>query len=92
MENKTSRRNFLKATVGALGLIPVLSSCIAPRVSETARQKDGGDPWRSDNCGHLTRSKDDISGDRCPRCYSKQLKRVTEEQFTDFLKKEAAAK
>ena len=88
MVNRTNRRKFLKEfTQGVTGLsiISFLSGCIAPHISPSAGNQDNGDPWRCGNCGHLTRSNIDISSERCPRCFSKRLARVTEEEFSKYL-------
>jgi DNA-directed RNA polymerase subunit RPC12/RpoP len=84
-----NRRGFIKRLLsGILGIggLAFINSC-APLISATARDKSAGDPWQCMNCGHLTRSKEDLTGTRCPRCGKRMLTRITEEQMAEALKK-----
>jgi hypothetical protein len=82
------RRDFLRLgwillmVVGLAGL-PACSR----RESATARDPAAGDPWRCSACGYLTRSSDDLSGTRCPRCWRTALQRVDEQTFAAELAK-----
>ncbi|MFC1652910.1 twin-arginine translocation signal domain-containing protein [Planctomycetota bacterium] len=81
------RRNFLKTLASAAaGLVTSLgmAGCMA-RVSEAAKDPEKGDPWRCQQCGYLTRTNEDISTHRCPRCTMKKLRRITEEEFQTWL-------
>ena len=81
------RRGFLGFLLSALlgaGSI-VLTGCMAPLVSATARDKSAGDPWQCQNCGHLTRSREDLSETRCPRCTRKMLKKISEAEMAEAL-------
>lgn len=85
------KRAFLRLmTAGTLAVVgaSVLGGCMAPRVGKNVMDQQAGDPYRCGRCGHLTRSKTDITGERCPRCRARMLKRITEEQMTEYLKNE----
>lgn len=85
-----NRRGFLKRLVSAIlggGALLFASGCMAPLISATARDKRAGEPWQCMNCGHLTRSKEDLTGTRCPRCTRRMLGKITEQEMTDALKK-----
>lgn len=84
------REFFFTLIAGMISIIGVsfLSGCMAPRIGENVWNKEAGDPYRCGRCGHLTRSKTDISGDRCPRCRARMQKRIREEQMTEYLKNE----
>ena len=85
-----NRRSFLKRLLsGILGIGALVSttSCMAPLISATARDKNAGDPWQCMNCGHLTRTREDLTGTRCPRCTQRMLKRITEEEMAKALQK-----
>jgi predicted RNA-binding Zn-ribbon protein involved in translation (DUF1610 family) len=89
------RRTFLRSVTAitaaaAAGLTSfTIAGCGAPRVSPKARDQSAGEPWQCQHCGHLTRSQEDLSDDRCPRCYRRQLRRISEEEMAQAL---AAAK
>ena len=89
------KRAFLEivatGTVGIAGTA-LLAGCMAPRVGKRAGIKTEGEPYRCERCGHLTRSKTDITGERCPRCRARMLKRITEEEMAQYLAKESTAK
>jgi len=89
-----NRRDFYKrilgTTVGAAG-IALLSGC-ASKISKEAKDKKEGKPYRCSKCGYLTRSKVSITFRRCPRCYSKNMVAISEEDMTRFLAEEAAKK
>lgn len=83
-----NKREFLKTLiVGGIGITcaALLGGCIAPRISYTAGDKAAGKPFRCEKCGHLTRSKTDITGDRCPRCRARMLRRITEAEMANYL-------
>ena len=84
-----NRRGFLKRLGTAIlgGGALVLAGCMAPLISATARDKNAGDPWQCMNCGHLTRTREDLSGTRCPRCTQRMLKKITEPEMAAALKK-----
>ena len=86
------RRNFLKklsmSVAGVAGL-SLLAGCIAPRVSPTVADKSNGQPWRCQHCGHLTRSNEDLSNVRCPRCKKKRFAKISEEELQEWLDKES---
>jgi DNA-directed RNA polymerase subunit RPC12/RpoP len=75
------------AGILGIGALISTSGCGAPLISATARDKSAGDPWQCMNCGHLTRTTEDLAGTRCPRCTQRMLKRITEEQMAAELKK-----
>lgn len=85
-----NRRSFFKhllSGIAGLGTLVFINSCMAPLISAAARDKSAGDPWQCQNCGHLTRSKEDLTGTRCPRCTQRMLKKITEEEMAAALKK-----
>ena len=85
-----NRRGFMKNLLsGILGMSTLtwVTGCMAPLISATARNKSAGDPWQCMNCGHLTRTTEDLSGTRCPRCTLRMLKQITEAQMAEALKK-----
>jgi DNA-directed RNA polymerase subunit RPC12/RpoP len=85
-----NRRGFLKRLVAGMagsGTLFFVNACIAPLISATARDKSAGDPWQCVNCGHLTRSKEDLSGTRCPRCTKRMLRKITEVEMVEALEK-----
>ena len=80
------RRMLLRGMgVGVLGIVGYLSGCMTKRVSEAAKDPEQGEPWRCKLCGYLTRSDDDLSSSFCPRCMTKNLRRVSEEEFAKWL-------
>jgi DNA-directed RNA polymerase subunit RPC12/RpoP len=85
-----NRRVFIKrllATVMGIATLIGANGCMAPLISASARDKSAGDPWQCMNCGHLTRTTEDLAGTRCPRCTQRMLKRISEEQMAAELKK-----
>lgn len=85
-----TRRGFivrLLSGILSVGTLAITNGCMAPLISSTARQKSSGDPWQCQNCGHLTRTNEDISGTRCPRCTQRMLKQISEEEMAAALKK-----
>lgn len=85
-----NRRGFIKSVLSGIlgmGTLVFLNSCMAPLISTTARDKSAGDPWQCMNCGHLTRTKEDLAGTRCPRCTQRMLKKITDAEMADALKK-----
>lgn len=82
------RRIFLVALgYGLTGSAFLLCSggCIAPRVSSKVYDKKV-QAWRCSNCGHLTRTGDDLTDERCPRCKRKGFfARITEEKLERYL-------
>lgn len=90
-----NKREFLQMlTVGTAGIAgtALLNGCMLPRVGENVNNERAGDPYRCQRCGYLTRSRTDISGDRCPRCRARLLKRITEDEMAGYLAQEAAVK
>ncbi len=88
-----TRRGFIYSLLSGilgLGALVFANGCMAPLISATARDKSAGDPWQCMNCGHLTRSKEDLSGTRCPRCAQRMLMKITEAQMAEALKKQGA--
>ena len=89
------KREILQiVTAGTVGIAGTafLAGCMAPRVGKNVLDEQSGDPYRCERCGHLTRSKTDITGDRCPRCRALLMKQITEEEMAQYLAKESAAK
>jgi len=85
-----NRRRFMKRMLSGLvgvGALTVVNACTAPLISATAKDKNAGVPWQCMNCGHLTRTNEDLAGTRCPRCTLRMLKRISEEQMAAALKK-----
>ena len=83
------RRAFIKMLgAGVAGVALLLSGggCAAPLVSSKAWDKANGSPWRCQNCGHLTRSDEDLTNTRCPHCTQRMLTRITEEEMEQRLK------
>lgn len=83
-----NRRTFIKnAGFAVVAVVAGVFShgCVAPKVDSSAYDDKNGDPWRCEFCGHLTRSKNDLSETRCPRCMKKKLRRITEEEFRNDL-------
>ncbi|TVR45630.1 MAG: hypothetical protein EA402_04065 [Planctomycetota bacterium] len=81
------RRELLKGLLALPLMLPVaglLSAC-APLVSPRAHDPGNGRPWRCTHCGHLTRSLEDISEHRCPRCGRRRLRNISEEEMTERL-------
>jgi DNA-directed RNA polymerase subunit RPC12/RpoP len=70
-----------------MGFLVFANGCMAPLISAAARDKSAGDPWQCMNCGHLTRTREDLAGTRCPRCTQRMLKKISEAQMAEALKK-----
>lgn len=84
-----NKREFQKILVaGGVGIagMAVLGGC-ASHISESARDKENGVPYRCAKCGHLTRSKTDLTDTRCPRCFAKKMVKISEEEMTKYLNK-----
>ena len=82
------RRTLLSKVFGVVaGICTVqgLQGCAVSRVSEAALDPERGKAWRCQTCGYLTRSDEDLSKEFCPRCMTKKLREVTEEEFTKWL-------
>lgn len=77
------RSEFRKILLGFVGL-SVLSGCKS-RISKSAYDQSLGEPYRCSKCGHLIRSKTDMTEKRCPRCYAKRLVKISEEEMTKLL-------
>ncbi len=84
-----NRREFLKsACVAAVGatFVFMAGGCVAPRISPTV-SAEKSQAWRCEYCGHLTRSSQDLSEARCPRCMrTGHLKKITEKELQAYLK------
>jgi len=86
-----NKREFQKTLVaGSVGLagMAVLGGCVS-RISEDARDKEKGAPYRCTKCGHLTRSKTDLTDTRCPRCFAKKMVEISEEEMAKYLADDA---
>lgn len=85
-----NKRKFNKILVagGAGGMFTSLLGGCVSRISAVASNKEAGEPYRCTKCGYLTRSKTDISHERCPRCHAKKMVRITEEEMAEYLKAE----
>ncbi len=85
-----NRRSFLKwlglGTVA--GTAGFLAGCAVRTVNASVQKKKDEQPWRCSKCGLLLRSDDDMSDKRCPRCYTKQLKKITEVELEKYRSKE----
>jgi len=83
------KRDFLKYALNTLAgsaALLFLSGCIAPRISTTV-SKEKVQAWRCGNCGHLTRSEQDLTNTRCPRCQRKGfIAKITEKELQDYIK------
>jgi len=84
------RREFIRTSAaGALGVaVLAAAGCSTSRVGPTAKDKAKGQPWRCQKCGYLMRSDEDLSNTRCPRCWSKSIRRITDKQMDEYLAKE----
>ena len=84
-----NRRHFLKSVCTSLAgsaALLFLVGCIAPRVSPKVSEQKA-QAWRCGNCGHLTRSDQDLTDTRCPRCKRKGfITKITEKELQDYLK------
>ncbi|MDF7823391.1 hypothetical protein P4B35_05160 [Pontiellaceae bacterium B12227] len=80
------RSQFGSILLGLVGL-SALTGCKS-RISKSAYDAALGDPYKCTKCGHLIRSVDDLEGARCPRCYAKALKKISEAEMTEALKAE----
>lgn len=84
------RRDFLRMALGGIfagGMVSFLSGC-SGKIDKNVYKKDKGSPWRCTSCGYITRSNKDLSNTRCPRCYSKALKKITEDELKQYLAEE----
>lgn len=83
-----NRRRFIKSFTGILAASVALiftSGCVAPRVSPTVTEKKS-QAWRCENCGHLTRSDQDLTETRCPRCMRTGfMVKITEKNLQESL-------
>jgi len=77
------RHEFRNILLGAAGM-SVLAGCMS-RIGKTAGDAEMGEPYRCGRCGYLTRSKTDLAGERCPRCYSRKFERISEEEMENQL-------
>ena len=64
----------------------LLSGCATRTINPSVMEKEEEQPWRCGKCGLLLRSDDDMTGRRCPRCYSKQLTKITEAELEKYVK------
>jgi len=84
-----NKRRFQKVLLGGgvgFSFAALFSGCKS-RISETAHNKDEGDPYICGRCGYVTRSKTDMSEERCPRCYAQQFSRISEANMASQLEK-----
>lgn len=77
------RSQFGTILLGFVGL-SALTGCKS-RISKSAYDSSLGDPYKCEKCGHLIRSKEDLEGTRCPRCYAKAMKKISEEEASELL-------
>jgi len=80
------RSEFRNILLGLVGL-SVLTGCKS-RVGKSASDTSMGDPYKCSKCGYLTRSKADLTGKRCPRCYAKAMQKISENEMAAALKSE----
>lgn len=84
-----NKRDFLKYALNTLAgsaAFLLLGGCIAPRISP-AVSEEKAQAWRCGNCGHLTRSDQDLTDTRCPRCKRKGfLVIITEKELKNYIK------
>jgi hypothetical protein len=83
------RRNFLisvcAALAGTAGCL-ISAGCVAPLISPKVSQQKS-QAWRCGNWGHLTRSAQNLTVARCPRCKRKGfLAKINEKGLQDYLK------
>lgn len=78
-----NKRTFL-LRAGLLSVATTMIGCIS-RIEKTATDQTNGPPYQCGRCGYLTRSKTDISADRCPRCRARKLKRISEAEMAKAL-------
>lgn len=81
-----TRIRFIQQIFLLCGLTACASSSVGcmlmvPEVSKKARDPRNGDPWQCTFCGYVTRSRDDISNTRCPRCMRKKMTLINEEDM-----------
>lgn len=77
------RSEFGTVLLGLAGL-GALTGCRS-RIGKSAYDAALGDPFLCGRCGHLIRSKENLEGTRCPRCYAKALKKISEEEAGKLL-------
>lgn len=77
------RKEFGAMMLGLTG-ISILTGCKS-RISKSAGDTAMGEPYRCGRCGYLTRSKTDLTGERCPRCYSKKFERISEKEMAQAM-------
>ena len=82
--NKREFGKTMLAGGAAVAGASFLAGCVAA-VSDKALDETQGDPWRCEKCGYLTRSKEDLSDVRCPRCHMKRMVRISEEEMENYL-------
>jgi phage FluMu protein Com len=91
MEKEMNRRGFLKKSIYGLGLAiaasSILGGCMS-KIGKTAEDKKAGKPFRCTQCGYLTRSDKDLTKERCPRCFTKNFKEISEAEMTEYLSEE----
>ena len=84
------RRQFLSsmgvALAGSAAILVTAGGCVAPLVSPSVTEQKS-QAWRCGNCGHLTRSDQDLTNTRCHHCFRKGfMKKITEKELQDYLK------
>lgn len=77
------RKEFGAILLGLVGAT-AFTGCKS-RIGKSAYDVDLGDPYKCEKCGHLIRSKEDLEGTRCPRCYAKAMKKISEEEAEKLL-------
>lgn len=83
MKKREFNKSLLVGSTGIAGMT-LLSGCMS-QVGKDAVDKEKGEPYRCGRCGYLTRSKTDLTGTRCPRCYSMKIMKITEEEMERYL-------
>ncbi len=85
------RSSFLKVLMGITAGAFAAAGCVMRTIGVSITEKPKEQPWRCAKCGHLLRSNEDMSAERCPRCYAKKLGKITEAELQDYLKKDKEA-
>ena len=83
-----NRRSFLKwLGLGAVaGVAGAVTGCMMKTINPSVKRKTDEQPWRCANCGHLLRSDEDMTDKRCPRCYAKEMYKISEAELKKYMK------